>query len=114
VIIIGIGNADFSSMRFLDDGLRTPRDIAQFVDFNRFRNDSATFTKEALDEVPKQVTEYFQKQGIGPSPAVHHADEDIVIEDFNPDEEIDLSLDFKDDGEIVCRGVTGYRPQNRF
>jgi len=114
VIIVGIGNADFSSMRFLDDGLNADRDIAQFVEFNRFQNDSTAFTKEALDEIPKQLTDYFQKAGISPSPAVHRADEDIAIEDFNPDEEIDLSLDFKDDGEIVCQGVTGYTPQNRF
>ena len=48
VIIVGIGNADFSAMDDLDadgtflqsriDGSKAVRDIVQFVPFNKFRN----------------------------------------------------------------------------
>ena len=64
IIIIGIGNADFSAMDDLDcdDGLlrsssgRTAqRDIVQFVPINNSKNDSIRLTKKVLAEVPEQV-----------------------------------------------------------
>ncbi|GAB5572729.1 copine-4 isoform X1 [Prionailurus iriomotensis] len=63
IIIVGVGNADFSDMRLLDgdDGtLRCPRgvpaarDIVQFVPFRDFK------------DVPRQVVEYYASQGISP------------------------------------------------
>eukprot|EP00548_Thalassiothrix_antarctica_P011608 CAMPEP_0194159326 /NCGR_PEP_ID=MMETSP0152-20130528/77766_1 /TAXON_ID=1049557 /ORGANISM="Thalassiothrix antarctica, Strain L6-D1" /LENGTH=681 /DNA_ID=CAMNT_0038868879 /DNA_START=51 /DNA_END=2094 /DNA_ORIENTATION=- len=38
VVIVGIGNADFSAMQFLDDCAQGEGDIAQFVPFNSYRN----------------------------------------------------------------------------
>ncbi|XP_071785739.1 copine-3-like isoform X2 [Asterias amurensis] len=76
IIIVGVGNADFSDMRMLDgdDGvLRSPsgepacRDIVQFVPYRDFKQASpAKLTKCVLAEVPKQVTQYFEMKDLHP------------------------------------------------
>ncbi|XP_068999900.1 copine-4-like isoform X2 [Embiotoca jacksoni] len=76
VIIVGIGNADFSDMQMLDgdDGiLRSPkgepvlRDIVQFVPFHNFKHASpAALAKSVLAEVPNQVVDYYNSRGIKP------------------------------------------------
>ncbi|XP_077171065.1 copine-6 isoform X2 [Paroedura picta] len=76
IIIVGIGNADFSDMRELngdrgmlesDEG-RAVRDIVQFVPVREFKKAPANaLAKYVLAEVPKQVVEYYGSKGIGPS-----------------------------------------------
>nr|XP_021506028.1 copine-6 isoform X1 [Meriones unguiculatus]XP_021506029.1 copine-6 isoform X1 [Meriones unguiculatus] len=76
IIIVGVGNADFSDMRLLDgdDGtLRCPkgvpaaRDIVQFVPFRDFKDAApSALAKCVLAEVPRQVVEYYASQGISP------------------------------------------------
>ncbi|XP_029590449.1 copine-4 [Salmo trutta] len=76
VIIVGVGNADFSDMQMLDgdDGiLRSPkgepvlRDIVQFVPFKDFKHASpAALAKSVLAEVPNQVVDYYNAKGIRP------------------------------------------------
>lgn len=76
VIIVGVGNADFSDMQILDgdDGiLRSPkgeptlRDIVQFVPFRNFKHASpAALAKSVLAEVPNQVVDYYNGKGIKP------------------------------------------------
>uniref|UniRef100_A0A8K9VC16 Copine-4 n=1 Tax=Oncorhynchus mykiss TaxID=8022 RepID=A0A8K9VC16_ONCMY len=76
VIIVGVGNADFSDMQMLDgdDGiLRSPkgepvlRDIVQFVPFKDFKHASpAALAKSVLAEVPNQVVDYYNAKGIHP------------------------------------------------
>ncbi|KAB0390519.1 hypothetical protein E2I00_017501 [Balaenoptera physalus] len=78
IIIVGVGNADFSDMRLLDgdDGpLRCPRgvpaarDIVQFVPFRDFKDAApSALAKCVLAEVPRQVVEYYASQGISPGP----------------------------------------------
>uniref|UniRef100_A0A8D3CZC1 Copine VII n=1 Tax=Scophthalmus maximus TaxID=52904 RepID=A0A8D3CZC1_SCOMX len=80
IIIVGVGNADFTDMQILDgdDGvLRSPkgepvlRDIVQFVPFRDFKTASpAALAKCVLAEVPKQVVEYYSHKAI--SPIRHH------------------------------------------
>nr|XP_054749646.1 copine-3-like [Lytechinus pictus] len=80
IIIVGIGEADFTDMRMLDgdDGvLKSPsgepaaRDIVQFVPFRDFKQASAAqLAKCVLAEVPKQVSEYFEKKDLSP-PVLH-------------------------------------------
>ncbi|XP_072169209.1 copine-3-like [Diadema setosum] len=80
IIIVGIGEADFTDMRMLDgdDGvLKSPsgapaaRDIVQFVPFRDFKQASpAQLAKCVLAEVPKQVSEYFEKKDLSP-PVLH-------------------------------------------
>ncbi|KAM6967971.1 copine-4 [Aplochiton taeniatus] len=76
IIIVGVGNADFSDMQMLDgdDGiLRSPRgepvlrDIVQFVPFKDFKHASpSALAKSVLAEVPSQVVEYYNSKGMKP------------------------------------------------
>nr|XP_057908986.1 copine-4 isoform X1 [Doryrhamphus excisus] len=82
VIIVGVGNADFSDMQMLDgdDGiLRSPkgepvlRDIVQFVPFRNFKHASpAALAKSVLAEVPNQVVDYYNSKGIKPKVPSHY------------------------------------------
>ena len=104
VVIVGVGGADFSSMQFLDDSAGPgKRDIAQFVEFNKHKNNSVSLTSETLKEVPAQLTMYFQSHGIAPLPALQRTDSILQIDDGDDEEEIDLTLDIGE-GEIVVTG----------
>ena len=74
IIIIGIGNADFTNMEILDgdkeplissSGEIRKRDIVQFVPFKKFQNekgvnDGDELAEEVLKEIPRQIEEYYQ------------------------------------------------------
>ncbi|XP_065601367.1 copine-7 isoform X2 [Cyrtonyx montezumae] len=88
IIIVGVGNADFTDMQILDgdDGvLRSPRgepvlrDIVQFVPFRDFKNASPTaLAKCVLAEVPKQVVEYYSYKAFPPRcPQPHTPDSNL-------------------------------------
>ena len=75
VIIIGIGNADFSAMNRLDadeeplydkDERKADRDLVQFVPFKNFQNDGEKLAEQVLEEVPRQIVEYYQRKKIPP------------------------------------------------
>lgn len=65
VIIVGVGNADFSDMEALDGdkialtnskGKRASRDVVQFVRFNDFATAApGRMAKETLAELPGQM-----------------------------------------------------------
>jgi hypothetical protein len=69
VIIIGIGdNPDFKDMEKLDGdddplisskGIKRQRDLVQFVPFKNFEGDEKKLTEEVLDEIPRQIIEYY-------------------------------------------------------
>ncbi len=42
------------------NGQKTKRDLVQFVEFNKFENNINKLTEEVLQEVPRQVEEYFK------------------------------------------------------
>lgn len=77
IVIIGIGNADFTSMEQLDGdvapfrdrrGVATRRDSLQFVPFSRFTDKQpAHLAAEVLHEVPRQVEVWGQPSGVHPS-----------------------------------------------
>ena len=75
IIIIGIGYADFSNMNTLDaddeilidsNGRKADRDLVQFVPFNKFMNDGRKLAAEVLEEIPRQIVEYYQHQKMPP------------------------------------------------
>ncbi|WAR12868.1 CPNE4-like protein, partial [Mya arenaria] len=83
LIIVGVGDADFSEMNTLDgddgvlkdrSGRPIMRDIVQFVPFRDFRRVSdpiataAELAKHVLAEVPQQVTQYYAMRGLTPKP----------------------------------------------
>ena len=73
VIIIGIGNSDFTNMIYLDgdvepltdnNGRVTKRDLVQFVEYEKFKNgfysgNNNELSEEVLKEIPKQIEEYY-------------------------------------------------------
>nr|XP_037864384.1 copine-2 isoform X2 [Chlorocebus sabaeus] len=77
IIIVGVGNADFSAMEFLDGdsrmlrshtGEEAARDIVQFVPFREFRNAAKeTLAKAVLAELPQQVVQYFKHKNLPPT-----------------------------------------------
>lgn len=103
VVIVGVGNADFSSMQFLDDFGAQPghRDIANFVEFNKHCHNSTELTSQTLREIPEQVSSYFSKRGIAPLSPLQRSDSSMSLGE--EEEEIDLSLDIGED-EIVVTG----------
>jgi copine 1/2/3 len=76
IIIIGIGNANFSAMEFLDadDGPLysskyqkfQERDNVQFVEFNSYKSTPHLLARETLCELPTQMLQYFKKRGMTP------------------------------------------------
>ena len=75
VIIVGIGQADFSQMVILDSNeeplinsknKKWMRDIVQFIQFNNFKNDEQRLAKEILEEFPRQIIEYYSLNNYTP------------------------------------------------
>ncbi|GAB1603194.1 copine-3-like isoform X2 [Argonauta hians] len=76
LIIVGVGNADFTDMDVLDSDnclLRAPngkvakRDIVQFVPFREFYHaTSIELARHVLAEVPRQVEGYYKMRGLKP------------------------------------------------
>ena len=77
IVIIGIGRGPFDNMDTLD-GDKTPlknsrgklreRDIVQFVQFNKFKdengiNSGEELAEEVLKEIPRQIEEYYNLWG---------------------------------------------------
>jgi vacuolar-type H+-ATPase subunit F/Vma7 len=75
VIIVGIGDADFTNMGILDaddmtlmnsEGKEMKRDIVQFVEFNEVGGNTEVLAEKVLGEVPDQLVSYMQKNNIQP------------------------------------------------
>jgi len=75
IIIVGVGNADFSEMNILDcdkGPLRagskiSSRDIVQFVPFNEFiQKGPIALAEEVLREIPNQILGYMKSKNIRP------------------------------------------------
>ena len=84
VIIVGIGSSDFGNMDILDADdkplfdrrkRKADRDLVQFVPFNNYKNDPPKLAEQVLEEIPRQVIEYYQHKGIKPKEEVE--DDDI-------------------------------------
>ena len=69
IIIVGVGDANFSNMKILDGddkqlkskktGKVANRDIVQFVPFKDVSNDPKKLAETVLEELPTQVENYF-------------------------------------------------------
>ncbi|KAI8791166.1 copine-7, partial [Biomphalaria glabrata] len=77
IIIVGVGQSDFTQMEVLDgdhteirsrDGRLALRDIVQFVPFRDFQNrHPSELASHLLAEIPKQVTDYYKLRRMPPS-----------------------------------------------
>lgn len=88
VVILGIGDADFAGMEFLDSFDATceqGRDITKFVAFNDYRSYNA-LTEAVLDEIPDQLVDYFYGKGIMPGQAEGFDTDQVQIQPADDDE----------------------------
>jgi hypothetical protein len=105
IVIVGVGNEDFSKMIFLDhlhrsdDGMR---DIVKFVEFNQFKHDRQALTAETLANIPNHVVEYFYSKNIYPLPSKvsRTTDFDVSAEDYDSDDDVGLDFSFGNDGAV--------------
>lgn len=74
IVIVGVGNADFTKMDILDSddqllrgsgGKVAKRDIVQFVPFNRYNN-PVQLASETLAELPRQLVDYMKMNKVTP------------------------------------------------
>lgn len=83
IIIVGVGSDEFANMDILDAD-ETPlysqrykkymeADIVQFVPFRDFRTNPIELAKQTLEEVPRQLLNYFRTQRIVPMPATEES-----------------------------------------
>jgi len=67
-MIVGVGKEDFSRMEELDsddallaqDGVKAERDIVQFVEFEKHKNNGEKLATELLAEFPGQFLSYMK------------------------------------------------------
>ena len=127
IIIIGVGNADFSSMEALDcdegklrnnRGEYALRDIVQFVPFNRYAGNPAALAAEVLKEVPSQLAEFMslinyapeipRQQTISSFPVSAGNDDGSanygVVQDVNKEHEHHRHRDHHDHGDVQVVG----------
>ena len=76
LVIVGIGNENFSNMDVLDaddeplidsHGKKMARDIVQFVPYKSFGNSPKALAKEVLAEIPREIVNFFRQKGIYPN-----------------------------------------------
>merc|ERR1719414_519113 len=103
VVIVGIGDAEFRAMQFLDDlDVKPPaRDITQFVEFRKHKHSKHSLAMATLEEIPNQLVDYFHGNGIPPLTAASRKFTDVQAHDYNRDKDYDLLYDIGDDGSLT-------------
>lgn len=67
-----------NEMKLVDSrGVKTTRDLVQFVEFNKFKNNSIQLAKQVLLQLPDQIENYFKLVNITPQQLNHKLDPDI-------------------------------------
>lgn len=87
IVIVGIGDADFDGMEFLDEHnarREGGRDITKFVRFSDYKSFNA-LTEAVLDEIPQQLVDYYFERKIMPGRLEDFNDYDVEIEDADDD-----------------------------
>lgn len=88
IVIVGIGDADFSGMQFLDEHdpkTEEGRDITKFVRFSDYKSFNA-LTEAVLDEIPDQLVSYFYDRSIMPGQLEDFDEDAVEVEPADDDE----------------------------
>lgn len=81
ITIVGIGKSSFEKMVELDadvkplinsDGKKMTRDIVQFVPYEKFKHSVHQLTKQVLEEIPREIVNFFKIRGIIPNAQVRN------------------------------------------
>lgn len=107
VVFVGIGDTDFSQMRFIDDDRQeqTQRDIAQFVQFNEHSTHSQQFTFAACQEIPQQLVDYFEANEKAPLPEIDVDDEDLIVLPDDPEIGVVIKFDEEQNPSLKRGGI---------
>jgi Copine len=87
IVIVGIGDVDFTGMEFLDEhdaAALGGRDITKFVRFSDYKSFNA-LTEAVLDEIPDQLVEYFYNREIMPGKLEEFDEGDVLIQPADDD-----------------------------
>jgi hypothetical protein len=88
VVIVGIGDADFSAMEMLDEHdphTERGRDITKFVAFNEYDSYN-DLTSAVLEEIPDQLVDFYFEKGILPPESVRMDHDEVEIMSADDDE----------------------------
>eukprot|EP00529_Nitzschia_sp_RCC80_P010712 CAMPEP_0113509784 /NCGR_PEP_ID=MMETSP0014_2-20120614/37765_1 /TAXON_ID=2857 /ORGANISM="Nitzschia sp." /LENGTH=620 /DNA_ID=CAMNT_0000405647 /DNA_START=382 /DNA_END=2244 /DNA_ORIENTATION=+ /assembly_acc=CAM_ASM_000159 len=88
VVIVGIGEADFTGMEFLDSfdpKTEQGRDITKFVRFNDYKSYNA-LTEAVLDEIPDQLVDFYYDKGILPGQDEGFSQDMVEVQPADDDE----------------------------
>lgn len=103
VVIVGVGSADFSDLEYLDNAMKEEgRDMVNFVQYEKYRDNTLALTHATLKEIPEQLVGYFQSNGIDPLPP-EEIDAEEVEEELESGD-IDVRFSFADGEVRVSRG----------
>jgi hypothetical protein len=94
IVIIGVGNSDFSDIEKLCDndyksrlkdsrGIPIAREIVSFVSFKHFGGNANEVIAEALRGIPEQVVTYFVTNGIKPLSPVPPPNYDLISDNIS-------------------------------
>jgi len=85
ILIVGVGQEDFSDMHYLDkEGNIT------FVAVNECSSQTS-YVKKTLAKLPDQLVDYFIEKEMYPPSAIDATDEDLDVEDVNEEEDVIFS-----------------------
>lgn len=104
IVIVGVGNEDFSAMRVLDN--LGGRDIVRFVEFSRHSNNRASLTSDTLAEIPDQLVDFFYSRGIKPLPAISGSQMSLNADEPTT-EDVDLDVRISPTGQVSLNNYTG-------
>jgi hypothetical protein len=88
IVIVGIGEADFKGMEFLDEHdaeVEDGKDITKFVRFSDYKSFNA-LTEAVLDEIPDQLVSYFYDRRIMPGQLEAVEEGTVTIEAADDDD----------------------------
>lgn len=87
IVIVGIGDVDFTGMEFLDEHhpqKEGGRDITKFVRFSDYKSFNA-LTEAVLDEIPDQLVEYFYNKEIMPGKLEEFDEDEVLVQPADDD-----------------------------
>ena len=56
---------------------KADRDLVQFVPYKEFKNDGQKLAEQVLEEVPRQIVEYYQHKKISPGDPIVQIDSQL-------------------------------------
>ena len=95
-IVVGVGPSDFKDMAFLNERGKQKEERVTFVDLKA--HGQKTLAEETLKAIPEQLEAYFNEKGIKPNPPVET--DEIIIEPFNEEEEVQANVVVSDSGDV--------------